>query len=166
MRRLARTFTACALMTMASAAPAYAESSGTLNLPAEGALLPAVRLSPPTTTIESAEPSRPAFDGSSIGPDGRGGRCIGAEPLLAYYSPGWDVVRMSHIMKGESGCNPRAYNRRGHAHGLLQITPITFPYLAGALGTTITSDKLFDAVFNIRAAAALFRAQGYAPWRL
>lgn len=124
----------------------------------------AVRTDPPPPAAAPTGP--PPFDGAGTGPATRAGRCTGAEALLAYYSPGWDVVHMSHVMRGESMCNPRAYNRGGHAHGLLQITPITFAYLAEALGTTITPDKLFDPAFNIRAAAALYRQRGYQPWAL
>lgn len=110
--------------------------------------------------VDSGAPVVPSYS-----PTVSGRRCVGAEDLLAFYSPGWDVARMSRIMWRESRCQSGAYNRRGRAVGLLQITPITHRYLAEALGQVITAAGLFDPVLNIRAAAALWANGGYGPWR-
>lgn len=100
--------------------------------------------------------------------------CIGYEPLLAQYAPeaGWHVQRMSSIMYRESRCDADAYNAGGKAVGLLQITPVSYEYLAQALGTPINAYTLTDPVTNIRAGAALFDywvqagRSGYQPWRM
>lgn len=139
---------------------ADAATIDSLDVPATTTTV-AVRTTPPVP-----DPGPPPFDGASSGPDGRAGRCVGAEPLLAWFSPGWDVVRMSHVMRGESGCQPGAYNRGGQAAGLLQITPINYGYLSGELGFQVTTQALFDPVINIRAAAALWRVRQYRPWSL
>jgi hypothetical protein len=121
-----------------------------LDLPPEGIFeaatveAPAVRLDPPMP---------PAFDGSSSN-----GRCVGAEPLLAYYSPGWDVGRMSRIMYRESRCQPWARNPSG-ASGLLQIMPMHCRWLPGPC-------DLFDPAYNVKAGAALWRKQGMGAWAL
>ena len=110
----------------------------------------AVRLDPPTP--ESATPG-----GSS---DSAGGRCVGWEPLLSYYSPGWDVGRMSRIMYRESRCRPEVRNPSG-ATGLLQIMPAHCSWLPNC-----SVRLLQDAAYNIRSAAALWRRQGMDAWAL
>lgn len=117
---------------------------------------PAVRLDTPTTQV-----AIPTFNDASTN-----GRCVGAEPLLTRYSPGWNVERMSRIMYRESRCQPDAYNRGGQAAGLLQVTPINYRYLSNQLGEPVTARRLFDPEFNIRAAAELFEYDGYGPWKL
>ena len=100
--------------------------------------------------------------------------CDGLIGLLELYGPqaGWDTSRMSRIIWRESRCQPDAYNRRGQASGLLQITPISYPYLRGALGEWIDRWTLMDPILNIRAGAALFDYwsrgghSGYRPWTL
>lgn len=102
-----------------------------------------------------------------------GGYCTQYEPLLAQYAPyaGWDVHHMASIMWHESLCYPDALNKGGNDAGLLQVTPTNYAFLRRALGEPVTRAKLFDPVFNIRAAAALydfwFRAKGdgLIPWR-
>ena len=126
--------------------------------PAE-ASAPAVRVDPPST-VESV-PSLPA--GNS---DSAGGRCVGWEPLLAEYSPGWSVERMSRIMYRESRCQPGARNSSSSATGLLQILASHCPWLARQMGTWCTRARLTDPTFNIRAAAVLWDEQGYGAWSL
>lgn len=107
-------------------------------------------------TVPPAPPplAPPAFSGAN---DGR--RCYGAEPLLAWYSPGWDVRRMAGIMWRESNCQPNAYNRSG-ASGLLQVLASHCRWLSSRVGPC----DLFDPDYNIRAAAAIWREQGYGAW--
>lgn len=120
---------------------------------------PAVRVDPPPT-VESV-PSLPA--GNS---DSAGGRCVGWEPLLAEYSPGWSVERMSRIAYRESRCIPTARNRSSSATGLLQILASHCPWIARQMGTWCTRARLTDPDFNIRAAAVLWAEQGYGAWSL
>lgn len=119
---------------------------------------PAVRIDPPATLAPVVGP--PEFDGSSWA-----GRCIGAEVLLAYYSPGWDVVRMSRIMYRESRCQPGVRSGAG-ATGLLQMMPLHCRWLPADLGEPCSVERLRDPIYNVRAAAALFDRDGYRPWRL
>lgn len=155
------------LLAVLAPTTAFAEdNSGFLSLPPEGPYIAAVRLDQ-TAVVAAAATPPPSTEDIVVGDQSYvNGRCVGWEGLLARYSPGWSIERMSRIMYRESRCQPGAYNRRGRAHGLLQITPITFPYLTGALGESITSSKLFNPVFNVRAAAELFRERGYQPWSL
>lgn len=100
--------------------------------------------------------------------------CDHYAPLLDVYAPeaGWSGGRMSRIMWRESRCDPHAYNSAGRAAGLLQITPVSYPYLRDALGEWVDRWTLMDPEQNVRAAAALFdywsRAgrSGYQPWSL
>lgn len=100
--------------------------------------------------------------------------CPGWEWLLQEQAPqaGWDIQRMSSIMYRESRCNHMAWNARGRASGLLQVTPISYPYLRQALGEWVDRYTLQDAVQNIRASAALYDywvsagKSGYQPWRM
>jgi hypothetical protein len=136
---------------------------GTLDLPPEidvaaVATAPAVRLDPPPPVAEP-EPTPPG--GSS---DSSNGRCVGWESLLAYYSPGWSVERMSRIMYRESRCRPEVRNRSSSATGLLQILSSHCPWLAGQLGTWCNRSRLEDPDFNVRAGARLWREQGYGAW--
>lgn len=100
--------------------------------------------------------------------------CDHYAPLLDEYAPdgGWDAARMSRLMYRESRCNPDAYNAAGRASGLLQITPVSYPYLRDALGEWVDRWTLTDPAQNVRAAAALFEywqragSDPYRPWRL
>ena len=94
-----------------------------------------------------------------------GGRCTGWEALLRYYSPGWDVARMSRIAYRESRCRPEVRNRSG-ATGLLQLMPAHCGWLDEALGEPCSVARLQTPAYLIRAAAALWRRDGYAPWNL
>jgi len=96
--------------------------------------------------------------------DAENGRCVGAEDLLRFYSPGWDVIRMSRIAYRESRCQPAARNRSSSATGLLQILASHCPWLARQMGTWCTRDRLTDPTFNVQAAAVLWAEQGYGAW--
>lgn len=138
-----------------------------LTTPVAVAAAPAVRtgntvqetptLPPPPTTT-----GPPAFSS-----DAYNGRCVGAEPLLAYYSPGWDVARMSRIMHRESRCLPWADNPFSTASGLLQILASHCgKWLGARMGEECTMVRLKTADFNIRAARVLWQEDGYRPWAL
>ena len=127
--------------------PEYAE----LSTPAE-ATAQAERLDPPAP----AATDDPDPGGSSSSSNGR---CVGYEGMLAAYSPGWDVTKMSRIMYRESRCDPGAYNRSG-ATGLLQILKSHCGWLSGQIGGC----NLTSPSYNIRAAAQLFRNGGYNHW--
>lgn len=111
-------------------------------------------------TVETGPPPVP-FTTDSVGRE-----CVGALNLLTAYSPGWDVHRMARLSFRESRCKPDAYNRRGRATGLLQVTPITYGFVGRCLGELVTRLKLTDPVFNVRAAACLWREDGYRPWQV
>jgi len=113
----------------------------------------AVRMNPPPPP-----PSLPVLFTS----EATNNRCTGAEFLLGYLSPGWDVARMSRYMYRESRCQPGAFNADG-AQGLLQITRINYAYLR-AHGLPATDLWLRDPVNNIKAAAVLWQYSGYSPW--
>jgi len=87
------------------------------------------------------------------------GRCVGMESALAYWSPGWDVVRMSRIMYRESRCQPDASN--SCCSGVLQMHRMHVPEPACGV---FTRADLYDPWRNICAAAALWRQSGYAAW--
>ncbi len=149
-------------MIAALAALALVVAPGALDLPPEGyivepavAVVPAERLDPPPPQPVETAPTLPGSSASA------GGRCVGWEGLLSRYSPGWSVERMSRIMHRESRCLPGAYNKSG-ASGLLQVMRSHCGWLAGAVGPC----DLFDATYNVRAAAALWRKQGYQAWAL
>lgn len=101
------------------------------------------------------------------------GSCHQYETQLARFAPraGWNIAKMSRTMWRESRCNPNAVNRRGGDTGLLQIHPVTWPWLSEHFGVTVTRTMLQNPDFNIQAAAALFtfskRAgfSGYRPWQ-
>lgn len=111
---------------------------------------------------------------ATCGPDDATRTCPEYEALLVEHAPaaGWDTARMSSVMYRESRCNPSAYNRAGRASGLLQVTPISYPYLRQALGEWVDRWTLADPVQNVRASAALFDywvsagRSGYRPWAL
>lgn len=128
------------------------------------AYAPAERMDPPPPPpVEETTPTTPgppAGDSSSSG-----GRCVGWEPLLRYYSPGWDVARMSRIAYRESRCRPEVRNPSG-ATGLLQLMPAHCRWLDDALGEPCSVRRLQDPEYLIRAAAALWRRDGYRPWNL
>ena len=109
-------------------------------------------LPPPPETV----PGPPPFSDASSN-----GYCVGAEPLLAYYSPGWNVRRMSGIMYRESRCDPSADNPNSSASGLLQLlSSLHCGWLSSALGPC----NLFNATYNIRAGALLWQKSGYGAW--
>ena len=86
------------------------------------------------------------------------GRCVGYEGLLAQYSPGWDVGRMSGIMYRESRCNPGVSN--SCCHGLLQMHEMH----VGWLDAVDSTSDYYDPAKNIAAAAQLWRSSGYGAW--
>lgn len=120
---------------------------------------PAERLDPPAPPPTEALP--PQGSGSSAS---AGGRCVGWEPLLERYNPGWSVERMSRIMYRESRCQPGADNPRSTATGLLQILSSHCRWLAGQMGETCSAGRLATADYNVRAAAVLWTEQGYGAW--
>jgi hypothetical protein len=121
------------------------------------AYAPAVRLDPPDEGLAGP----PLFNSDSAN-----GRCVGAEPLLAYYSPGWSVERMSRIMYRESRCSPRVRNGSSGSTGLLQVMPSNCRYLAAQMGEPCTVARLSEPVYNVRAARELWEYDGYRPWAL
>lgn len=129
--------------------PPEIDVAATADAPAERAEVP--------TTIEVAEPEPAGSSASS------NGRCIGWEPLLEQYSPGWSTLRMSQVMYRESRCRPEVRNRSG-ATGLLQILSSHCSWIAEQLDTWCTRARLNDPTFNVRAAAALWAEQGYSAW--
>ena len=114
---------------------------------------PAVRLDPPVTTIADTVPVLWSTDSSN-------GRCVGMEWALEYFSPGWDVARMSRIMYRESRCQPTASN--SCCSGLLQMHRMHIPRM-GLCGVDDRAD-LYDPLKNICAAAVLWRTSGYGAW--
>jgi len=124
-----------------------------INSPAS-ATSPAVRLDPPTTPEPPTTPPPPSWSTES-----RNGHCVGFEGLLAQYSPGWSVSRMSGIMYRESRCQPDASN--SCCSGLLQIHRMHIPI--EECNVWSRSD-LYNPVKNICAAAWLWRVQGYGGW--
>jgi len=136
-----------------------------LDLPPEGVYVaaeptsPAVRLDPPDPPATEQVPASASYSDASSD-----GRCVGAEPLLRQYSPGWDVVRMSRIMYRESRCQAQVRNRSSSATGLLQILSSHCGWLSDQMDTWCTRDRLTDPYFNVRAGATLWREQGYRAW--
>lgn len=106
---------------------------------------PAVRVSAPSPSSSS---------------ESSDGRCVGYEGLLAQYSPGWDVVRMSRIMYRESRCNPGVSN--SCCHGLLQMHEMH----VGWINAVDSASDYYNPASNIAAAAELWRASGYGAWSL
>jgi hypothetical protein len=86
------------------------------------------------------------------------GRCVGYEGLLAQYSPGWDVSRMSAIMYRESRCQPTVSN--SCCHGLLQMHEMH----VGWINAVDSQSDYYDPARNIAAAAELWRSSGYGAW--
>ncbi len=147
-------------MIAALAALTLVVAPATLDLPPEivdpaTATVQAERIDPPPPQPVETAPTPPGSSASA------GGRCVGWEPLLVEHSPGWSVERMSRIMFRESRCLPAAHNPSG-ASGLLQVMRSHCGWLAGAVGPC----DLFDAEYNVRAAAALWLRQGYRAWAL
>lgn len=101
------------------------------------------------------------------------GRCPQFEQLLAAQAArtGWNVTKMSRTMFRESRCQTDAVNRRGGDSGLLQIHPVSWPWLSTKLGVTVTRSWLLNPTNNVTAAATLcvfWRNAGkscYRPWR-
>lgn len=121
--------------------------------PLAEATAPAVRLDPVVAEVEWST-------------DSHAGRCVGMEPLLHRYSPGWDVARMSRIMYRESRCQPEVKNRRSSATGLLQILASHCRWLAEQMDEWCSMERLRDPVYNVRAGAVLWSEQGYRAWAL
>ena len=122
------------------------------------ATVAAERVDPPPSTGGTPIPE-PAPGSSAVA----GGRCVGWEPLLERYSPGWPVERMSRIMYRESRCQPTVRNRSSGSTGLLQIMTMHCAWLRDVLdGCSV--QLLQDATYNIRAAAELWRRQGMGAW--
>jgi hypothetical protein len=112
---------------------------------------PAVRLDPPPPVVVDM----PVLWTT----DSANGRCVGMEGALAYWSPGWDVVRMSRIAFRESRCDPNASN--SCCSGILQMHRMHVP--EPWCGVYSRAD-LYDPWKNICAAAALWRSSGYGAW--
>lgn len=141
-----------ALKAITGAATVDAAATGTAT---------AERLDPPAPAPrDEAQPVTPSGTSASAN-----GRCVGWEALLAHYSPGWDVTRMSRIAYRESRCQPHVRNPSG-ATGLLQLMPMHCRWLPAALGEPCTVARLQQAEYTIRAAAALWARDGYRPWAL
>ena len=117
----------------------------------------AVRLNPPP-------PPPPTTLPVLFTSDSYAGRCTGAEFLLGYYSPGWDVARMSRIMYRESRCDPAVARSDSGSTGLLQILASHCPWLARQMGEPCTQARLKDPAYNVRAGAVLWIEQGYGAW--
>jgi hypothetical protein len=114
-----------------------------------------------TVQLEPTLPPPPVQEDIGFSSDSYNGRCVGAEGLLALYSPGWNVTRMSGIMYRESRCDPSAKNSRSSATGLLQLlSSLHCPWLAKTLGPC----DLYDPDYNIRAGALLWEKSGYGAW--
>jgi len=141
-----------AVLALLAPAVAHADTDHPINDPATGFMV-ATRLDPPP-------PPAPVL----FTTDALAGRCVGAEFLLGYFSPGWNVERMSRIMYRESRCSPTADNRSSSATGLLQILSSHCPWLARQMGEPCSASRLTDPAYNIRAAAALWLEQGYSAW--
>lgn len=158
------------------------------------ALSPAVRSTvqiqvtdtlPPPSTTTSLPPIVHGLAGTTDG-----SRCTQWEPLLALLAPpgGWDVQRMSRLMRRESGCCPAVrggdrttdscthlrvvtYSHRSDV-GLLQINGVNYNPARCGNSCVVQSDlwSLMDPETNIRAAATLcqwWRDAGsscYRPW--
>lgn len=114
---------------------------------------PADRLDPPVVTA----PPVPVLWSEEV----VNGHCVGFEFLLAYFSPGWDVRRMSGIMHRESRCQPTVARSDSGSTGLLQILRSHCRWLTERMGEPC---NLTDPVWNIRAGAVLWREQGYGAW--
>lgn len=114
----------------------------------------------PEAAMEFARnlPAAPAPQTSGYSSASSNGRCVGYEGLLAQYSPGWDVARMSGIMYRESRCQPNAAN--SCCHGLLQMHEMH----VGWLDAVDSQSDYYNPVLNIRAAAQLWRSSGYGAW--
>ncbi len=115
----------------------------------------AVRLNPPP-------PPPPVVVPVLFSSESANGRCVGAEFLLGYFSPGWDVVRMSKIMYRESRCDPSVARTDSGSTGLLQILRSHCGWLSARMNGEPCNLK--DPVWNIRAGAVLWREQGYQAW--
>jgi len=116
---------------------------------------------PPTTL--PPEPVRPDFDSTAVD-----GVCVGAIPLLEWYSPGWSSWQMAGIMYRESRCDPTAlYPNRSSssATGLLQLLSRTHcPWISTEFGVNCTTQWLQDPHNNLMAAAVLYEMQGTGAW--
>ena len=109
-------------------------------------------------------PPKIAAPAAVTAPAASNGRCVGYEPLLRRYSPGWNVTTMSRIAYRESRCRAGVRNWRSGSTGLFQVMPSNRRYIAARLHEGCSAAKLRNASFNNRAAAVLFRYDGYGPW--
>lgn len=92
-----------------------------------------------------------------------GRRCPdGQVKWLIGYTFGLSAPWAESVAVRESGCTADAYNSSG-ASGVFQLMmPMHTAFIASVCG----SPDVFDAACNIRAAYAMYRANGIAPWRL
>src|SRR6188768_4526338 len=91
------------------------------------ATAPAVRTGNTVQETPTLPPPPPAPTFPTFTSDSYNGRCTGAEGLLAFFSPGWNVTRMAGIAYRESRCDPGASN--SCCSGLLQIHKMHIPRL-------------------------------------
>lgn len=130
-----------------------------IGMPSDGPYKPAERVDPPVVVTTTTEPEIILFTSEIWN-----SRCIGAQFLLTYFSPGWDVDRMMRIMHRESRCLPWAMNSNSSASGLLQILATTHcPWIRTEFGDC-SRQWLADPINNIQAAASLWQKQGYGAW--
>ena len=115
---------------------------------------PAVRLDPPPPVVDTLPPVPVLWSTASAN-----GHCTGLEFALAYWSPGWDVRRMSGIAYRESRCQPGASN--SCCSGVLQMHRMHVP---NAFCGVYSRDDYYDPWKNICAAAALWKTSGYGAW--
>lgn len=128
---------------------------------------------PPVEVIPAGQyPSQDAPPSSAAtGPTGPhygsaiSGRCTQWEPMLEYFSPGWNIEQFSKIMYRESRCTPGVTSPTNCCRGLLQIHQLHIPNL-GVCGVYSKSD-LYQADKNVCSAAVVYRrAGGTSPWRM
>lgn len=129
---------------------------------ATGPFQPAVRMNNPVQLEAPPPPPPPIPTIPAWSSADSGAKCVGAIPLLQYFSPGWDVNRMAGIMFRESRCQPGASN--SCCSGLLQMHRMH----VGSLGHcgVYSRNDLYDPVKNICAAAWLWSqpSGGYSAW--
>ena len=96
-------------------------------------------------------------------------RCVGYEPLLRRYNPGWNVRRPRDVAgiagyKGRVVAPVSGTGGRELQPACSKIMPSNCRYIAARLHEGCSAAKLRNASFNVRAAAVLFRYDGYGPW--
>lgn len=124
--------------------------------PAQGDYEVAVRGDQVVVSLPPPEPATGPYYGSAVS-----GRCTQYEPMLEYFSPGWDIDQFSKIMWRESRCTPDAAN--SCCSGLLQIHRLHIPNLGAC--DVYSRDDLYQPDKNICSAAVVYRlAGGTSPW--